>query len=64
MNSSDVKNREYLSIDELSIKLCMKKSWIRAQVFRKKIPFIKVGARCIRFDLDQIYKWIEENNKK
>lgn len=39
--------------------LKIKKSRLRTAVFRKEIPFLKIG-RLIRFDLSDLKLWIEE----
>jgi excisionase family DNA binding protein len=33
---------------------------IYAWVCRKEIPHIRISAKLVRFDLDEIQKWIEE----
>lgn len=50
---------ELLSIEEVSKLLSVKISWIRSLVFKKQIPYIKVGKH-IRFSLLEIEKWFEE----
>lgn len=37
--------------------LKIKKSRLRTAVFRKEIPYLKIG-RLIRFDLDDLKKWV------
>lgn len=39
--------------------LKIKKSRLRTAIFRKEIPFLKIG-RLIRFDMCDLEKWIEE----
>lgn len=51
-----------LNINELSNLLNVKESWVRSAVFRKKIPYIKVG-RLIRFDKNVIEEWILSRKK-
>lgn len=38
--------------------LKIKKSRLRTAVFRREIPFIKIG-RLIRFDLNDLKNWLE-----
>lgn len=52
---------KYLSVKELAEKLAVKESWLRSQVFKRNIPFIKIGA-LIRFDPEEVSQWI--NSKK
>lgn len=46
-----------LTINELAGDLRVKLSWVRSMIFRKEIPFIKIG-RHIRFEEEAIKKWI------
>jgi excisionase family DNA binding protein len=52
-------NDELLTIAELSNLLNVKPSWLRSMVFKKQIPFLKIGKH-IRFSKAEIQKWIEE----
>ena len=49
-----------LNVNEASMYLNMKVSWLRSAVFQRQIPFIKLG-RLIRFDKKDLEKWIETN---
>ena len=51
----------YLTVQQLSLCLNVKESWIRQQVFARKIPFKKLN-RLVRFDKAEIEKWIDEQN--
>jgi excisionase family DNA binding protein len=48
-----------LNIDDLAAYLKVKKSAIYDMVFRKRIPFTKIGNR-LRFSKELIDRWIEE----
>ncbi|MDO9183440.1 MAG: helix-turn-helix domain-containing protein [Bacteriovorax sp.] len=48
-----------IKIEELVELLQVKESLIRSLIFRKKIPFIKIG-RLIRFDVEEINKWLRK----
>ena len=50
---------EYLSIAELSLLANLRPSMIRSLVFKRKIPYLKVG-RLLRFDKKDILRWLEE----
>ena len=50
-----------LKIRDVSEYLHVKESWIKYRVFKKQIPFVKVG-RHIRFDLEAIKKWVAQNS--
>jgi excisionase family DNA binding protein len=47
-----------ISMEELSKLLDVKTSWIKSMVFKKQIPFIKLGKH-VRFCPRQIQSWIE-----
>lgn len=55
-------NNKILTPTELCQFLNLKTSMMRSLVFSKRIPFIKIG-RLIRFDRDEILKWIEKNKE-
>jgi len=60
MERANGKQSKYLTVEELCQLLKLKKSYIYDLTYRKKIPFIKIG-RHLRFDLEEIQKWIENN---
>jgi excisionase family DNA binding protein len=52
-----------LSIEEASHFLSIKVSRLRTAVFRKEIPFVKIG-RLVRFKESALLEWIEEKTVK
>lgn len=48
------------TISELAIYLKAKQSKVRSMIFRREIPGVIRLGRLIRFDLDQIDRWITE----
>lgn len=58
MNNDEPLYTRYLSITDVCKLFNLKESWIRRQIFLKKIPFIKMG-RLIRFDLFELDKWVK-----
>lgn len=46
-----------VTIQHLAEKLHVRESWIRSQLFKRKIPFFKLG-RHVRFDEDVVNTWI------
>lgn len=57
---------ELISIPMLAKQLSLKESHVRNLVFKKKIPFIKIG-RLVRFKPDEVIKFLEaqgETNEK
>ncbi len=57
MAKSTAIKSKYLNVKELAEKLSVSTSWVRIHVFRKTIPFIKLGG-LIRFDPDDIQKFV------
>lgn len=55
---------ELLDYDSLSEKLKVPKGTLYWLVNKKKIPFIRLGGRTVRFCPHQIKKWIEEGEMK
>lgn len=53
----------FLTIKELSLLLNMKESRIRFEIFRKNIPYIKIG-RSIRFEYDEIIQWTKSKRQE
>jgi len=51
--------KEFLSINELAEHLNMSVPWVKSQIFRKTIPYVKMG-RLVMFEIKAIEKWIEE----
>lgn len=56
-NQSFFENSRLLTVQELSLSLNAKESHIRQLVFRREIPFLKVG-RLVRFDRATIETWL------
>lgn len=50
-----------ITIKEVSIYLGVKDSWVKYKVFKREIPYIKIG-RHIRFDLKAIQNWVSKNH--
>ena len=52
--------KTFITINQLSELLKIKKSTVYSWVYQRKIPYIKVG-RLVRFDLSEIEIWIKDN---
>ena len=50
-----------VKIEEVAVMLSMNRSSIYKLVYRKAIPYIKIGG-AIRFDRDKIIAWINQNS--
>ncbi|MBI2026399.1 MAG: helix-turn-helix domain-containing protein [Deltaproteobacteria bacterium] len=51
--------KKYMTIDELSQYLSIKKPTLYAKIRTKGIPYYKIG-RLIRFDQKEIDTWVQE----
>lgn len=49
--------KSILTFEETCKFLQIKKSRLRTAIFRREIPFLKIG-RLIRFDLDDLKVWL------
>ena len=58
-----IENKKLMTIQEVSKMLNVKISWIRSAIFRKEIPYIKVG-NLVRFRGKDLLEWIEKNSVK
>lgn len=54
--------KKYLTFKEAKLLLNTTNGHLRSLVFRQKIPYIKLN-RLIRFDYDDLIKWIESNKQ-
>lgn len=61
MNSETVKH--LLTIEEASQFLSVKISRLRTAVFKREIPFVKIG-RLVRFKESQLKDWIDQKTVK
>ena len=50
-----------LAIDEVAEMLGVTKSPIYSWTHRNKIPYVKLGKRCLRFRESDILKWIADH---
>ena len=54
--------KKWMSVEEIAIYLGMSPSTIYQRIARRQIPFSKVPhSSLIRFDLEKIDKWLEDN---
>lgn len=49
--------------DDVANYLGMSKAAVRNRVCRGEIPFIRVGARTVRFDPEQIVRWVNGSKR-
>lgn len=52
------KNDQLLTVSETADLLRLKSASVYHLVSRKKIPVIKLSARCIRFSRNSLLKWV------
>lgn len=55
--------KRLLTIQQAAELLSIKVSRLRTAVFRREIPFVKIG-RLVRFKEDALFKWIDEVSTK
>lgn len=55
--------KRLLTIEEAAKLLSLKVSRLRTAVFRREIPFIKIG-RLVRFKEDTLHKWMDDMTRK
>ena len=53
-------NQVLMTVEETASFLNVKTSWLRSAIFRKEIPYIKVG-NLVRFREKDLIEWIEKN---
>jgi excisionase family DNA binding protein len=51
-----------LAIDEVAQMLGVTKSTIYSWTHRNKIPYVKLGKRCLRFRESDILKWVADSS--
>jgi len=54
---AEVMPKKLITLEELSERLQVKKSWLYEKTRLNEIPYIKVG-KYIRFVEDEIWKWL------
>lgn len=52
--------KRLLTIEEASEYLGISKKTLYKWVHERKIPYVKIGRKCLRFDIEKLNKWIEE----
>lgn len=57
----DVAKKRLTDYEGLSAYLTIPKSTLRARVRNNSMPFIRLGPRLVRFDLDEIDGWLASN---
>lgn len=55
--------RHLIDIPQLAEHLGTTERHIRELVYRRDIPYVKVG-RLVRFDVDAVAKWITDNTQE
>lgn len=65
MNEHEKQQKEarLLNITELAEYLSVKEASIRSWVYKKKIPFIKVG-KLVRFKVEDIESWLQSKKEE
>ena len=58
-----MENQNLLTVEQTAKILNVKASWVRSAVFRRAIPYVKVG-HLVRFRERDLKEWIKENVKE
>lgn len=56
-------NKNMLNVHEMSKELNLSESGLYQMISQRRIPFLKIG-RSVRFDSEEIRKWLEEKKVK
>ena len=51
-------DKRFMDVKGMAEYLCVSESTIRSWVKHGKIPYMKIG-KCVRFDLNDLYKWLK-----
>ena len=54
-------DKKLLTIEEVAEILNVKVSWVRSAIFRREIPYVKVGNH-VRFKEYDLLEWLEKNS--
>lgn len=57
-----INEKKYLTQDELEAEFLISKSTQSKYRMQKKIPFIKIGGRYIRYSREQIEAWLDSHS--
>jgi len=55
--------KRFVGIEEMAEYLGLKKGTLYAWIFRREIPYLKIG-RLVKFDIMEIEKWLKEKRVK
>ena len=55
-----LEEQRLMTINEVASLLSVKVSWIRAAIFKREIPYIKIGHH-VRFKKEELTAWIKSN---
>ena len=57
-----INEKKYLTQEELETEYAISKSTQSKYRMQKKIPFIKIGGRYIRYSREQIEAWLDSHS--
>lgn len=55
-----MEKQKLLTVNDVALYLNVKISWVRSAVFRKEIPYMKVG-NLVRFRQKDLEEWMQKN---
>ena len=56
--------KKYMNIRELAVYLCLSRITIYRMIQKRKLPFIPLSKRALRFDVQEIDRWMRKNEVK
>lgn len=62
-NGNSTECRHLMTVEDLCDYLKVPKTWVYDRTSRSKIPHYKLGNRTLRFDRQQIDKWLAQTYK-
>lgn len=49
-----------MTVDEVATYLGMTPAAVRQMVYRRQLPFVRLGTRRLRFEVDAINAWLDD----
>lgn len=64
VGENPVRNDRLLTVEELAEFLNLSVGTIYHLVSQHRVPFVRLSARCLRFQMDVILAWIDQKAEK
>jgi excisionase family DNA binding protein len=56
----EARSPRLLTVDEVADYLSMTPTAVRHMVYRRQLPFVRLGPKRLRFDVVEINAWLED----